>query len=202
MIYICGDSFCVSDPDYGPCWTDILSQRFAVINLAQIAATNLLIAQQVQQAIAAGAQFVIMHGTAVTRSEKLVNGQYVPFSYHTASPTTTPFSHTQLRILKEYYTEFFDLDLAILQNKITIEHSLRSLVDSGIAFRFDQGGFEHTKFGNAKSGYFANYAPWRSAVNLWDFTVTRNYRPYYHIVDTSVHQMVADYYTEQIQLSV
>lgn len=202
MIYICGDSFCVSDPDYGMCWTDILAQRFPVINLAQIAATNLLISQQVQQAIDNHAKFVIVHGTAVTRGEKRVADDVVPFSYHTASKTTTPFTDQQLQILKNYYTEFFDLDLAVLQNRITIEHSLRNLEDSQIPFRFDQGGFEHPNFGNAKTGYFGRFDQYRSKVNLWSYTVTRNYRPYYHIVDPAVHQTVANYYTEQINQSI
>lgn len=202
MIYICGDSFCVSDPDYGPCWTDILSQRFHAVNLAKTGATNLLIAQQVDKAIAARAQFVIVHGTSVTRGEKFVNGQYVPFSFHTASKITTPFSERQLQILKDYFTEFFDLELAILQNKITIEHTLQSLVESGIPFRFDQGGFEHANFGNVKTGYFSKFDQWRSAFNLWDFTTSRSFRPYYHIQDVNVHHMVADYYIEQIQNSL
>lgn len=202
MIYVCGDSFSVSDPEYGPCWVDMLAERFEICNLAETAATNLLIARQVQQAIDCGARFVIMNATSVTRGEKQINNRYVPFSYHTASRLTTPFSDTQLQILKDYFTEFFDLELAILQNKITIEHTLQSLVDSGIAFRFDQGGFEHPNFGNVKTGYFAKFDQWRSGINLWNYTVSRSFRPYYHIMDTKVHAMVADYYTEQIQQSL
>jgi hypothetical protein len=34
---------------------------------------------------------------------------------------------------------------------------------------------------------------------LWDYTVTREYRPYYHITDQQVHQQVADYYIEEIK---
>ena len=198
MIYICGDSFCVPDPEYGACWTDILATRFEVCNLAQVAATNLLIAQQVDSAIAHGADFVIVQGTAVTRAEKRVGTKLVPFSYHTAGQETTPFTDRQLRILKEYYTEFFDLDQAIYQNAITIEHTLHKLVRSGIPFRFDQGGFEHPKFGSVKTNYFEPYAQHRSAVNLWSFVATQQYRPYYHITDAAVHQQVADYYTQEI----
>lgn len=199
MIYICGDSFCVSDPEYGPCWTDLLAQRFAVTNLAEVAATNLLIARQVDQAIAESAEFVIVQGTAVTRGEKRHGNRYVPFSYHTAGAETTPFTARELQVLKDYYTEFFDLDLAIYQNHITIEHTLNKLVRSGIPFLFDQGGFEHPKFGTVGMSYFQQYAQYRSKINLWDYTVTRAYRPYYHIVDTAIHQSVADYYSEKIQ---
>lgn len=198
MIYICGDSFCVSDHMYGEMWADLVAQRYPTVNLAQIASTNLLIARQVDQAIEAGAEFVIMHGTAVTRAEKKVGDCYVPFSYHTASTVTTPFDTNQLRILKEYYTEFFDLDLAIYQNKITIENTLQKLVNSGIPFLFDQGGFEHPKFGTTQQ-YFQQFDQYRSAVNLWNYSVTRDYRPYYHIVDANVHHTVANYYTQQIK---
>lgn len=198
MIYICGDSFCVSDPEYGDCWADILARQFEVKNLAQVAATNLLIARQVDQAIAESAEFVIVQGTAVTRGEKRVGNSYVPFSYHTAGPATTPFSDRELKVLKEYYVEFFDLDLAVYQNSITIEHTLYKLKNSGIPFLFDQGGFEHPRFGNVRTGYFEPYAKYRSDINLWNYTVTRDYRPYYHIVDSDVHKAVADYYARKI----
>jgi hypothetical protein len=199
LIYICGDSFGVSDLEYGDCWADIVADQFSTVNLCQIAATNLLIAQQVDQAIAASADFVIVQCTSVTRSEKLHNGKYIPFSYHTASTETTPFSKSQLQILRDYYTEFFDLKLAIYQNTITVEHTLQKLVDSGIPFCFSQGGFEHANFYPTATDYFSKFSQWRSSVNLWDYTVTREYRPYYHITDQQVHQQVADYYIEEIK---
>lgn len=199
MIYVCGDSFCVSDPEYGPCWVDILAQRFPLTNLAQVAATNLLINQQVCRAIAAKASFVIVTATSVTRSEKRVGSTIVPFSYHTANRITTPFTDSQLKILRDYFTEFFDLKLTIQQNQITIEHTLNLLVQNGIPFRFDQGGFEHSSFGNTSKGYFKNFDLYRSHINLWDYPITRPYRPYYHITDSSVHQQVADYYTKIIK---
>jgi len=198
MIYICGDSFCVSDPAYGPSWVDLVAEKFAVRNLARVAATNLLIALQVQQAMANQAQFIIVNFTAVTRSEKRVGNDIVPFSYHTASAQTTGFNDRQLRILKEYYTEFFDLDLAIKQNQITIEHTLSALMLSGISFRFDQGGFEHPKFGTVGQGYFGQFEQYKSKINLWDHAVSRDYRPYYHITDAQVHRSVADYYSKEI----
>ena len=199
MIYICGDSFGVSDAEYGNCWADIVASQFSTCNLCQIAATNLLIAQQVDQAIAANANFVVVQFTSVTRGEKLHNGKYVPFSYHTANTETTPFSKSQLQILRDYYTEFFDLKLAIYQNTITVEHTLQKLVGSGIPFCFSQGGFEHANFYPMATNYFAEFNHWRSSVNLWDYTVTREYRPYYHITDQKIHQQVADYYIKKIR---
>lgn len=197
MIAVCGDSFCVSDLTYGPMWADMLGTQFDLTNYAQIASTNLLIARQVDRAIAAGATFIIVHFTSCTRSEKLHNGTYVPFSYHTASTVTTPFSFQQLQILRDYYTEFYDLDLSIYQNAITIEHTLQKLTRSGIPFLFDQGGFEHPSYGGS-GHYFTEFNNRRTAHNLWDHASVRHYRPYYHITDSGIHKSVADYYAREI----
>ena len=197
MIAVCGDSFCVKDPQYGFMWVDLLESTFKVENYSEVCSTNLLIAQQVDRAIADQADFVIVHFTSCTRGEKFHRGRYVPFSYHTASEITTPFSPRQLQILKEYYSEFFDLNLAIYQNSIVIEHTLAKLVSSGIPFRFDQGGFEHPSYGG-QGQYFQAYDQYRSAHNLWNYSATRQYRPYYHITDASIHKLVADYYAGEI----
>lgn len=197
-VYICGDSFCVSDPEYGPCWVDYLSQQRSVRNLAQVAATNLMISMQVDQAIEESADFIIVQGTACTRSQVRFQNRVVPFSYHTANQTTTPFTLDQLDILKKYYTEFFDLELAVYENKCIIENTLHKLVNSGVRFLFDQGGFEHPSFGSTKM-YFDQFDQYRSKINLWDYSITRNYRPYYHITDTAIHREVADYYIRETQ---
>jgi len=197
VIAVCGDSFCVSDPDYGLMWADLLGQHCAIRNYSEVTSTNLLIARQVDQAIQDHADFVIVHFTSCTRGEKPHAGRYVPFSYHTASEETTPFDRNSLRILKEYYTEFFDLSLAVYQNAITIEHTLNKLVSSGLPFRFDQGGFEHVSMGGRIC--FTEYNSTRSDLCLWDFSRTREYRPYYHITDAKIHQDIATYYKERFQ---
>jgi len=196
MIYICGDSFGVSDRDYGPCWVDLLRERVnqPVINLSQVCASNLMIAQQVDQAHAA--DWVIVLFTASTRGETVVDDRVIPYSIHSLDHTT-PFNNNQLNILKEYTAEFFNLSLEIYRNQCIIESVLQRLVDRGQKFLFDQGGFEHPSFGGA-TDYFKKYAEYRSAINLWDYAQTREYRPYYHITDISVHQMVADYYKGKI----
>lgn len=197
MIAVCGDSFCVSDPQYGFMWVDLLESTFSVQNYSEISSTNLLIARQVDQAIADGAEFVIVHFTSCTRSEKLHRGRYVPFSYHTADTTTTPFSPRELQVLRDYYTEFYDLNLSIYQNAITIEHTLQKLCASGIPFVFDQGGFEHPSYGGTGQ-YFHSFDQHRSAYNLWDYAKVRQYRPYFHITDSSIHKLIADYYAKEI----
>jgi len=191
---ICADSFAVSDPDYGACWADLLAQHHETINLAQVCATNLLIAQQVERALSQSPDFVIVCFTSCTRGEKRYQGRIEPFSYHTASTTTTPFDHQDLAVLREYFVRFFDLELAIYQNKITIEHTLARLARSGVPFLFDQGGFEHPQYGDVDRQYFQEYHSYRSRINLWDYARTRHYRPFYHIVDPEIHKQVSEYY--------
>jgi len=197
-IYICGDSFCVKDPEFGPCWVDYLEQVHNVITIAQVAATNLMISMQVDHAIAASADFIIVHATSCTRGQTKIQDQIVPYSYLTASTTTTPFDAHQLTILKQYFTEFFNLELAIYENKCIIENTLQRLVESGTPFVFSQGGFEHVSFGN-NTKYFEKFNKYRSKINLWDYSTSRNYRPYYHINDNAVHRTISDYYIEVIE---
>lgn len=192
MIYICGDSFGVPDPEYGTGWMEMIGP---VVNFAQVSASNLLIAQQIDRALAEGAKKIIVLFSSSTRSEKIENGTIIPFSWHTANSTTTPFDDRQLRILREYFVEFYDLDLAIYTNQCIIEHALAGLESAGVDYVWDQGGFEHSSMGGKK--YFDQYDHSRSALCLWDFARTRDYRPYYHITDSAIHQQIAEYYKER-----
>jgi hypothetical protein len=194
MIYVCGDSFGVSDPEYGAGWMDQIGQT---TNLCQVSASNLLIAQQVDRAIAAGAERIIVLFTSSTRSEKVENGRIIPFSWHTANTTTTPFSTNQLRILQEYFAEFHDLALAIYTNQCIIQHTLDCLHRSGADYTWDQGGFEHPSMGGRP--YFTEYNSTRSDLCLWDYATTRQYRPYYHITDARAHEHIATYYRTRFQ---
>ena len=194
MIYICGDSFAYPDVEYGPNWADLLGRQLPVTNLSRVCASNLLIAQQVDQAIQQTSQAIIVLFTASTRGQTQVDGKVIPYSMHSLD-STTRFSPKQLEILTAYTTEFFDLDLAIYENQLIIELILRRLIDSGIPFVFDQGGFEHPSYGGQKQ-YFQKFNQWRSSINLWDYAQIRTHRPYYHIKDLAVHQHVANYYYE------
>jgi hypothetical protein len=194
MIYICGDSFACPDVEYGPNWADLLGQQLPVTNLSGVCASNLLVAQQVDQAIQQAADAIIVLFTASTRGQTQINGSIVPYSMHSLD-STTPFSKKQLEILIAYTEEFFDLDLAIYENQLIIESTLHRLVNSGISFVFDQGGFEHPSYGGQKQ-YFQEFNQWRSSICLWDYAPNRTHRPYYHINDLAVHQHIANYYYE------
>lgn len=196
MIYICGDSFGVIDSDYGPCWVDLLSANVEIQNLAQVCASNLMVARQVDQAIAAAPDGIIVLFTAVTRGETRYQGQITPYSIHSLD-STTPFSEFQLSVLRNYTAEFFDLELAIYRNQCIIEAVLHRLVCSQIPFVFDQGGFEHLSYGSVKK-YFAEYNQYRSDICLWDYADSRTHRPYYHIKNFATHQLIANYYAKTI----
>ena len=214
-LVICGDSFAVKDPEYGQCWVDLLEEKLynsvTVVNLSCIAASNLQIATQVDRAIESQADYIVTLYTSCTREDikyqpgnhanlydRYANEQVKSYSIPTVDILPTNLSREQITLIKQYQSMFFDLDLAIYKNQCIIESSLQKLVDSDIAFVFDQGGFEHPKFGNVSKSYFAKYADFRSQINLWDYTDTRTLRPYHHITDPEAHQEISEYYYNKI----
>ena len=194
MIYICGDSFCVSDAAYLEIipWHEQLPKHK---NLARKCASNYLISQQIEQAINECASYIIVTFTSSLRSELHYNGELIPFSWLSLD-STTPFDQEQLNLLKQQYLHI-DLDTEIRKNRLIIEASLQRLVDSKISFIFDQGGFEHPSYGGVGK-YFIKFEQYRSQYNLWDYSTTRSHRPYFHIQDQQIHNKIAEYYNEQI----
>lgn len=221
QVYICGDSFAVSDIEYGNyTWPEQiakLSPDVSVINLASVCASNLLISLQIDRAIANGAEYIIVLCTAVTRSEVLfaqtdTSTNLFDRFYNltnvdsTADLTTytilnlstaTALTDVQKTLLKQYNKEFFDLELAIYRDRCIIENSLQKLIDSNIPFTFDQGGFEHKSY-SAVNNYFIKYNSFKSELNIWDYTTTRTHRPYFHITDQEIHKRIAEYYVNKI----
>lgn len=219
-VFVCGDSFAKSDPEYGPCWIDLLAQKISVVNLSKVCASNLQIALQVQQALDQAAEFVIYLATSSVRQDVVLNqnkskrqllDRYIDIttpdfskdlvSYSWASlDETTLFDPDQLNLLRRYHSEFSDLDLAIYNNQLIIEATLHKLRNSGVPFLFDQGGFEHPGFGSSNK-YFEEFDAWRSELNLWNYIAGQpiKHRPYYHIVDPTTHVNIANYYFNAIK---
>lgn len=215
MIYICGDSFSVSDAEYGKCWVDLLAEKLQLTNLSAVAASNLQISIQVDYAIKQGASFIIYQATSCVRNDVMFNNtsadhlfdrytnivkndktkSLVSYSAATIENAAKTLSASQLDVLKRYYVEFFDIELAVFQNQMIIEGTLSKLEASGIPFLFSQGGFEHGSFEKIQPAYFDKYRKYFSKINLWDFVVPPlQLRPYYHITDKEIHKKVADYY--------
>lgn len=219
MIYICGDSFSVSDAEYGPCWVDLLAEKVELTNLSAVAASNLQISIQVDYAIKHNASFIIYQATSCVRNDVAFSNStgahlldrytnivsndksksLVSYSAATIENACKTLTASQLSLLKQYYIEFFDIDLAVFQNQMIIEGTLSKLIESKIPFVFSQGGFEHPKFTKATNTYFLQYSYNTSKINLWDFTeAPLTLRPYYHITDQQIHQTVAEYYYDYI----
>jgi len=220
-VYICGDSFAYPDPEYGPCWADLLAQRIHTVNLSRVCASNLQIALQVEHAISNSADYIIYLATSSTREDvvlkqnqthsdlfsRFVNiaapesGDLITYSQHSIDGSL--LNSQQQSLLKQYHLEFSDLALSIYKNKLTIEATLNRLRHSGIPFLFDQGGFEHPSFAANVQQYFEEFAPWRSKINLWDAVANQRmqHRPYYHITDPDLHAAVCDYYYNEITKS-
>lgn len=213
-VYICGDSFTVDDQDYEHTpWT----KQLDAVSLGSVCANNQLIALQVEQAIKQQAKFIIVEFTSVTRDivqytdqkqDNLLDRFYSlteddntdkDLTSYTIWSTRTALALTQEQRdqLDSYNKNFFDIDVAIHRDSLIIEATLQRLVDSGIPFLFDQGGFEHPSYGGVGT-YFTKYNKHRSELCLWDYADTRTHRPYYHITDQKVHNNLAKYYQKAI----
>ncbi|CAB4133694.1 hypothetical protein UFOVP257_416 [uncultured Caudovirales phage] len=218
-VYICGDSFGTSDPDYpNMSWSDklieLIDYKFKVVNLSMVAASNLLISLQADRAIKNNASYIICMGTASTRIEIKIDDLDDDllsrfFSFSSANPYSLmscsfltienyPLTKDDKKLILDYQKRFFDIDLSIYENKCIIENTLQKLVDSEIPFIFDQGGFEHPMYGGGTKIYFEKYQNNISDINAWDYVKTREFRPYFHITDESVNNSIANYYYDKI----
>ena len=220
-LYICGDSFACNDPDssitpWHQLLTNELKNHWIVNNLSLICASNLNIRMQVDKAVEDHADFVIVlftssvrgHGRISTQEsiDNLLNNFYRVekdddkkqlgcWSYHSLD-TNCVMPKNKTSILKSFFTEIFDLNLAIYENQCIIESSLHKLKSNQVEFLFDQGGFENPFFGGDKT-YFEEFNNYRSQLNLWTlYGSPIVYRPYFHITDQLIHNDIANYYKQ------
>lgn len=224
-IYVCGDSFACQDADstIRP-WVDILldslGTEFQIKNLSMVCASNFLIRLQIDRAIEDHADYIIMFCTASTRGQGRLkdigtgdmlerfyrigskNNEYRDLACYSvlSMDETCVFDIEQMQIIEQYHKNVHDLDLAIRENQFIIESSLYRLRDSGIPFTWDQGGFENPGFGGSwPQNYFPEFFQYKSEKNIWDLAGrTKSHRPYFHIVDQSVHRELAEYYRLKI----
>jgi len=192
MNYICGDSFGASDKKSNIIpWHEQIECR----NLSRVIASNLMISRQVDTAIQENAEFIIVLFTTSARFEHY-SGPYQPQALENSN-----LNQKEKDIISQWTRHFFNLELEIYKNKCIIESTLQRLVNSKIPFLFDQGGFEHKKWGVSKT-YFENYDQYRSKYNLWDHGKTEHLRPFFHITNQDIHNEIAGYYQEQITKAV
>lgn len=192
-VYICGDSFCTSDPEYPQItpWHELIPNAKT---LGRNCASNLLIYQQAHKAIKENADYIIVSFTSSLRSEIMWNGEITPFSWLSLDHTT-PFDHETLNVLKKLFDKI-NLNIEIVRNKLIIESTLIMLSKSTIPFKFDQGGFEHPSYGGVGT-YFKEFDEHRSKYCLWDYAERGYHRPYFHIEDQTIHNEIAKYYINE-----
>lgn len=192
-VYICGDSFCTSDPEYPKItpWHELIPNAKT---LGRNCASNLLISQQVQQAIDQNPKFIIVSFTSSLRSEIIWDGEVTPFSWLSLDHTT-PFDQKTLDTLRLMFDKI-DLNTEIARNKLIIESTLIMLSNSNVPFKFDQGGFEHPSYGGVGT-YFKEFNEHRSKYCLWDYAERGYHRPYFHIEDQIIHNEIAEYYINE-----
>ena len=212
QVYVCGDSFSTPDPEYGTVWVDLLQHKlgadYSIVNNSSVAASNLLVAVQVDNAIKNHADFVIVLATACTRSEALVQpatdqalmtrfNQHELVSYSVYRPYRSHLTARDQEAISDFHRRYTDLELNIFRDHCILLGILTRLQQAGIPFLFDQGGFEHPRFGG-QAGYFDEFAAQRSALNVWDYGTTQDERPYYHIKEATTHVRISDYYYTEI----
>lgn len=226
QVVVCGDSFNCDDTLYpGIHWTQQLTHlnpSIKITNLSVCGASNFLIHLQIDHAIKANPDFIIVHFTTSLRthikykSNKSLNDLWQRF-YKLNSPNTTdtdlisfPYSgidiftelnKSQQNLLKTYLLDFVDLDIARLENYYIINNGLNCLLDSEIKFMFSTGGFDHKAFLKSEEVpyQFPKFANFEVPVNLWDqWNASREIRPYFHILDKAVHYNLAKYYLEKL----
>lgn len=117
---------------------------------------------------------------------------------------------TAQKKLYDYQINFFDIDVAVQKNFYLIKGALDELVSrDNPTFCFSLGGFEHPDYMEIKRTTYINllekFQPWQSKYNLWDYLTdwraTRHncirptiQGPSFHIIDSNVTNMLADYY--------
>lgn len=225
-LYVCGDSFCTQDLDYGPNWVDLLTHKcseLTVINLSSPGASNYLIFLQVQQALKNNCDYLIYHATSSIRNEFAIaddqrkkdhlerywsphdsqNKTVVSNSWVNANRNTNLFSSKSDLVFKEFFANHIDFLSMVGKNYIFIDYTLRMISESMHKqnWAWNRGGFEHFKFSGASDEWdFSNYVDQECAVNLWDDYDRNVVRPYYHVTDPKIHKKVCNLYLDMLNL--
>lgn len=211
-IIVCGDSFNVDDPEYPNIhW----SSKFThLTNLSIPGASNLVIRMQIDKAIELNPDLIIVSFTSSMRTVIKYNKQkkldvldriyslsgnknefdLISFPYAGADLYGI-LTDDQLDILKQYVTEFVDLDLLRFENYYIIKDALETLTQSKIKFTFSLGGFDHRSFTDDTPFNFSKFNEFQCPINLWDYyDRKKQLRPWFHVLDHTIHDNLAEYY--------
>ena len=201
-ILVCGDSFCVTDPDYpGLHWSEKIlnsSSNFELCNLSVGGASNALIAIQLMQGLKLKPDFVILSFTNEHRYEKDNNIDAMPYDLSVDSIS---------EYLKERYSSnpganmpasaMLSTNLEKIKNYFYIVFCLQILKEKQINFCFSLGGFEFKQDYSAfiNSNFMENliidFKGQELLTNLWYYINNKN-RPYFHVDNESVQRLFAN----------
>jgi hypothetical protein len=213
-IVVCGDSFNIDDAEYpGIHWTSKLD-NVKLTNLSIQGASNFVIRLQIDQAIKLDPDLIIISFTSSLRTVIKYNKQItttlldriyragnnknlfdlISFPYAGAELYNILDTY-QLSVLKNYFTEFVDLDLLRYENYYLIKDALETLHQSKINFSYSLGGFDHKMFCKQSPFDFKKFKKYQTPINLWDhYTQQRTLRPWFHVVDADIQVQLTNYY--------
>jgi hypothetical protein len=225
QVYICGDSFSSTDPEYKGGWVERFQEKhpnLELINLSSPGASNYLIYLQVKQALTNSCQYLIYHATSSIRHEFCIDPQPVRKDsldryWNRSTPAragsmictswTTPehsliLSTQQATQIKNFFKLFIDMPAEIEKNYLFIKSTLELIKQQNVPhWAWSRGGFEHVKFGADRLWDFNHYQLTESVYNLWDHYDSTQIRPFYHISDPAIIENVCNHYTEMLQLT-
>ena len=211
-ILICGDSFCVTDPDYpGLHWSEKIlnhSPDFEVHNMSYGGCSNALILLQLLQGLKSNPDFVILSFTSLDRYELDFDPFAVPrssepeeiSSYIKKRYTTNCYLNidpTQKDIIDRYRTIGSSDNFERLKNYFYICLCLQTLFVQGINFCFSLGGFAYQNDyiellnSNFLKNWISHYHDRELTMKLW-YHQTDKPRPYFHVDNNDVHAFFAD----------
>jgi hypothetical protein len=226
-LYICGDSFCVNDTDFGDNWVNLLTNQYpnlAVVNLASCGASNYLIYLQVKQALEDKCNFLIYNATSSVRQEFSVNSDNYNndsikryWNVNNQSKDASMICGSWLGIDRHYkeiinsdetneihnfFKKYVDLPSLIEKNFIFVLHTLTLLESSDVKWAWSQGGFEHKNFSFKQYPEFNQYRSKECSINLWDYYVRDQIRPWFHVTDPEIHQNACKSYADILKLDI
>ena len=208
-VLICGDSYCVTDPDYpGLHWSEKIlnySADVEVINLSFGGCSNALIALQLLQGLKFSPDFVIFSFTS--------DGRYELDKDVSAMPNSLSPVDVGAYIKDRYTTNNYKLDSKVeesllnwmvtasspnfekLKNYFYILFCLMTVKQQNINFCFSLGGFEYKQDytlllnSNYVKNLITDYSDNELMTNLW--TYPYNSKPYFHVNDDKAQTLFA-----------
>ena len=224
-LYICGDSFCSRDPEYGDNWVDMFNlAAIDIINLSSPGASNYLIYLQVKEAILKNADYIIYQASSSIRNEFSIKPTSLQKDelnryWNVTAPADdasvvccswinpwgpkynlTIFSSTDITQIQDFFVKNIDLTSLVEKNYIFILHTLQILTASNIPYAWSQGGFEHKMWESTNWWDFSAYKDHECKINLWDYYDSNVIRPYYHVTDKQILQDVCNEYINMLNL--